>query len=149
MWAIWVSEPMGGWRPWRAAMTPAMKVEATAPMPGVRTPSLPVAGAMLRAFIQTTIKQTHVGMLLREADLKYSAPGASAVRPSSRHLHPTARIPGGDRRTRHLGRGCGFARCESVGAVARLGRARATRRRGAVRPRRAAPRAARRLAAGA
>ena len=51
MFAIWVSEPIGGWTPLRAAITPAMKVEATAPMPGSRTPSLPVAGAICRAVM--------------------------------------------------------------------------------------------------
>ena len=48
MWAIWLIEPMAGLRPRRAAMTPATKVEATAPMPGVSTPSVPVAGAICR-----------------------------------------------------------------------------------------------------
>ena len=46
MWASWVSEPIGVAVPARAASTPAMKVEATAPMPGVSTPRRPVAGAM-------------------------------------------------------------------------------------------------------
>ena len=41
---IWVSEPMGLEIPRRIASTPAMKVVATAPIPGVRMPSLPVAG---------------------------------------------------------------------------------------------------------
>ena len=48
MWAIWLIEPIGGLRPRRAAITPAMKVEATAPMPGVSTPRVPVAGAIRR-----------------------------------------------------------------------------------------------------
>ena len=43
---IWVSEPIGLAMPRRIASTPAMKVVATAPMPGVRMPSLPVAGWM-------------------------------------------------------------------------------------------------------
>ena len=51
MCAIWLIEPMGGCSPLRAAITPAMKGEATAPMPGVSTPSLPVAGAICRAVI--------------------------------------------------------------------------------------------------
>mgnify|MGYP006359493949 CR=1 FL=1 len=38
-----------------AGFPPAMKVDATAPIPGVRTPSLPVAGAICRAFISVTI----------------------------------------------------------------------------------------------
>ena len=45
--AIWVSEPMGLARPRRMLSTPAMKVVATAPRPGVRIPSLPEAGATL------------------------------------------------------------------------------------------------------
>jgi hypothetical protein len=47
----------GRMEPLRAAITPAMKVEATAPMPGVRTPSLPVAGAICRAVIPTMISE--------------------------------------------------------------------------------------------
>ena len=43
---IWVSEPMGWPMPALMASTPAITVVATAPMPGMRTPSLPVAGAM-------------------------------------------------------------------------------------------------------
>ena len=43
---ICVSEPMGFEIPFRIASTPAMKVVATAPIPGVRMPSLPVAGRM-------------------------------------------------------------------------------------------------------
>jgi hypothetical protein len=37
--ASWVSEPIGCARPRRTASTPAMKVVATAPMPGSRMPS--------------------------------------------------------------------------------------------------------------
>ena len=46
IWASWLSEPTGTAWPLREAITPAMKVEATAPIPGVRTPRRPVAGAM-------------------------------------------------------------------------------------------------------
>ena len=42
--AICVSEPIGWLSPRRTLSTPAMKVVATAPSPGVRMPSLPVAG---------------------------------------------------------------------------------------------------------
>src|ERR1051326_1444858 len=42
--AICVSEPIGFDKPRRMLSTPAMKVVATAPRPGVRIPSLPVAG---------------------------------------------------------------------------------------------------------
>src|SRR3954467_471722 len=43
--AIWVSEPIGFEWPRRMLSTPAMKVVATAPSPGVRMPSFPFAGA--------------------------------------------------------------------------------------------------------
>src|SRR5574338_632450 len=43
---IWVSEPIGLASPLRMARQPAMKVVPTAPMPGSRTPSRPVAGAV-------------------------------------------------------------------------------------------------------
>src|SRR5580698_7373367 len=42
-------EPMGLARPRRTASTPAMSVVATAPMPGIMTPSFPVAGLMAAA----------------------------------------------------------------------------------------------------
>src|SRR5258705_12312065 len=51
MWAIWVSDPIGLAIPLRIAWTPAMKVVATAPMPGRRIPSLPVAGLTSTAFL--------------------------------------------------------------------------------------------------
>src|SRR5207237_10133429 len=44
--AIWVSEPIGFECPRRTLSTPAMNVVATAPSPGVRIPSRPVAGAI-------------------------------------------------------------------------------------------------------
>src|SRR5260370_11884152 len=42
-----VSEPVGCATPLRTSSTPAIKVVLTAPMPGVRTPSLPLGGAIL------------------------------------------------------------------------------------------------------
>ena len=56
MWAIWETEPSGATPVWRADRTPAMKVEATAPSPGVSTPSLPVAGAMFFVMANTIRK---------------------------------------------------------------------------------------------
>ena len=44
---ICVSDPMGLAMPLRIASTPATKVVATAPMPGIMTPSLPLAGSMV------------------------------------------------------------------------------------------------------
>ena len=48
---IWVSEPIGLACPRRIASTPAMNVVATAPMPGSRTPSLPLAGRISVPFL--------------------------------------------------------------------------------------------------
>src|ERR1041385_7326092 len=45
--AICVSEPIGLEQPRRMLSTPAMKVVATAPSPGVMTPSLPDVGRTL------------------------------------------------------------------------------------------------------
>ena len=54
---IWVSDPMGLAIPLRTASTPATKVVATAPMPGIMMPSLPLAGCWLldcfRSFTST------------------------------------------------------------------------------------------------
>ena len=47
---ICVSEPMGFASPRRTASTPAMRVVPTAPSPGMRTASLPDAGAMERGL---------------------------------------------------------------------------------------------------
>ena len=44
--ANWVSDPTGSPRPRLMASTPAMKVVDTAPIPGIRMPSLPSAGAI-------------------------------------------------------------------------------------------------------
>jgi hypothetical protein len=48
MCAICETEPIGASPERRAVITPAMKVDATAPSPGNNTPSFPVAGEMLR-----------------------------------------------------------------------------------------------------
>jgi hypothetical protein len=42
-----VREPIGFASPLRTASTPATKVVATAPMPGIITPNFPLAGEML------------------------------------------------------------------------------------------------------
>ena len=47
---ICVVEPMGFARPRRTASTPAINVVATAPIPGIMMPSLPVAGVMSAAW---------------------------------------------------------------------------------------------------
>src|SRR5205807_9037482 len=45
--ASWVTEPIGSAQPLRTSSTPAMNVVLTAPMPGVRTASVPFGWAML------------------------------------------------------------------------------------------------------
>src|SRR6266478_3756250 len=47
---ICVSDPTGCDLPLRTSSTPAMNVVLTAPMPGSRTPSFPLAGAILEGF---------------------------------------------------------------------------------------------------
>jgi hypothetical protein len=47
---ICVSEPIGFDVPLRMASTPAMNVVATAPIPGVRIPSFPLAGRISMGF---------------------------------------------------------------------------------------------------
>src|SRR5688572_8986658 len=59
---IWVSEPIGSASFLRMARTPAMKVVATAPMPGRSTPSLPDARFTSTPFLST------IGLLLDSAD---------------------------------------------------------------------------------
>jgi len=62
MCAIWLTDPIGAVRPLRAAITPAMKVEATAPMPGVRIPRRPVAGAISRGVFMA-VQDKHIRMI--------------------------------------------------------------------------------------
>jgi len=50
---ICVSEPMGCAIPLRTASTPATNVVATAPMPGIITPSLPFAGSIAPSWAAT------------------------------------------------------------------------------------------------
>ena len=53
---IWVSDPTGSPRPALIASTPAMKVVATAPIPGMSTPSFPSGGAMVSGlFIRSVL----------------------------------------------------------------------------------------------
>src|SRR4051812_15189654 len=52
MWPSWVSEPIGLPMPLRIASTPAMNVVATAPIPGMRMPSLPLAGLTSTPFLR-------------------------------------------------------------------------------------------------
>src|SRR5260370_1368905 len=47
---ICVSDPTGSALPLRTSSTPGIKVVLTAPMPGSRTPSFPLAGAILEGF---------------------------------------------------------------------------------------------------
>src|SRR5262249_11678058 len=53
---IWVRLPIGREISLRIASTPAMKVVATAPIPGSRTPSLPLAGAISRPLPVVAIR---------------------------------------------------------------------------------------------
>src|SRR6266404_443556 len=52
---ICVSDPIGLAIPLRIASTPAMNVVATAPMPTIITPSLPLAGAIFVAVVLVTV----------------------------------------------------------------------------------------------
>src|SRR6185295_236935 len=69
---IWVIEPIGLACPRRMASTPATKVVATAPIPGRRTPSFPLAGLMSAAFVIGLIfDKLLVGAhLMRSVDVK-------------------------------------------------------------------------------
>src|SRR5215210_2963353 len=48
---IWVREPTGSASPFFTSSTPAMKVVATAPIPGINTPSLPVGSLISLASV--------------------------------------------------------------------------------------------------
>ena len=88
-----VIEPIGGCRPWRAAMTPAMKVDATAPMPGVRTPSLPVAGAICRAVMSDDHKRCFTCLVNCEARLNYPARESRRRSPTCRSVSSSTWSP--------------------------------------------------------
>ena len=66
--AIWVTEPIGATPSLRACMTPAMRVEATAPMPGMSRPSRPEATGMFRGEVMT---QTISDSYLSSSMIKY------------------------------------------------------------------------------
>src|SRR5690349_8192711 len=59
---IWVSDPKGLARCVRMASTPAINVVATAPIPGMSTPSLPVGEAIFVPFLITVIGSPVLGM---------------------------------------------------------------------------------------
>src|SRR5262245_22535069 len=85
--AICVSEPMGAESPRRMLSTPAMKVVATAPRPGVRMPSVPVAGATARDSLEL-----NAGLLSEQVP-----PGGAPL------TGPGRRIRGGPDTARGLG----------------------------------------------
>ena len=58
---IWVSEPIGLPMPLRIACTPAMNVVATAPIPGSRMPSLPLAGLTSTPFFRAMCSDSRWG----------------------------------------------------------------------------------------
>ena len=62
MWAICATEPSGSSPVRREWRTPAITVDATAPMPGIKTPSLPVGGAIVRAVVMTVKLPEHACM---------------------------------------------------------------------------------------
>ena len=49
---ICVNDPIGFASPLRIASTPATNVVATAPMPGIITPSFPLAASMVPLFLE-------------------------------------------------------------------------------------------------
>src|SRR5258706_14077882 len=59
---IWVSDPKGLAPCVRMASTPAINVVATAPIPGMSTPSLPVGEAIFVPFLITVIGSPVLGM---------------------------------------------------------------------------------------
>jgi hypothetical protein len=62
--AICVSDPIGFERPRRTLSTPAMNVVATAPRPGVSTPSFPEAGRTLVRELGELFPCTKGGLLV-------------------------------------------------------------------------------------
>src|SRR5437867_4299959 len=60
---ICVRDPMGSAIFCRTASTPAMNVVATAPMPGIITPSLPLAGEILLAVFSAVFSGEDVGAI--------------------------------------------------------------------------------------
>src|SRR5437588_1123111 len=87
---IWVSDPMGLAKPLRTASTPATNVVATAPMPGIITPSFPFGAAIspLDCFESVFAFLGRVGIfgLLPYKFLGCKANGYVLV--SSQHLQP-------------------------------------------------------------
>src|SRR5690242_18761770 len=83
---IWVKEPIGGANCRRMASTPAIKVVATAPMPGIRIPSLPLGSAISTNFLAT------LSVLLRDKEQSDHQPKRSDHAATEQYLQRVLQI---------------------------------------------------------
>src|SRR5258706_7991680 len=98
---IWVRLPTGRERPVRMASTPAMKVVATAPIPGRSTPSFPSAGLIGRPFSVVVTDVPPGGPRRRDPKKRcYHTRGRRAGRRRRSGTRKTARIGEKDERGR-------------------------------------------------
>src|SRR5690606_32769340 len=93
--AICVSDPMGALVPRRMLSTPAMNVVATAPSPGVRMPSLPVAGRM---DSRVTTRPSGGGEIHVTDPLEHRHPGGDREKDDEEHEHATLQREAEERR---------------------------------------------------
>src|SRR5216683_1267929 len=77
---IWVSDPTGCDLPLRTSSTPAMNVVLTAPMPGSRTPSFPLAGAILEGFSMPLLLLNDQNTIEGKNEFRTRTPAAEACR---------------------------------------------------------------------
>src|SRR5467141_2397392 len=77
---ICVSDPTGCDLPLRTSSTPAMNVVLTAPMPGSRTPSFPLAGAILEGFSMPLLLLNDPNTIDGKIELKTRIAAAEACR---------------------------------------------------------------------
>src|ERR1700730_11854041 len=80
---ICVSDPTGCALPLRTSSTPAMKVVLTAPMPGSKTPSFPLAGAILEGFHMQLLFMNDLGATDRETEREEDCRSGSALQPQT------------------------------------------------------------------
>src|SRR5712691_1192347 len=92
---IWVRLPIGRESPWRIASTPAMKVVATAPMPGSRMPSFPSAGGIDRALLELFMTELPGGSRGRRPKAAMLSQPAPPRRLARRGTSTTAEGSGG------------------------------------------------------
>src|SRR5438132_12110063 len=90
---ICVSDPTGWDLPLRTSSTPAIKVVLTAPMPGSRIPSFPLAGAILEGFSMPLLLLNDQNAIDGKTELKTRIAAAEACCVPEQTSNDEGRLP--------------------------------------------------------